>query len=129
MKVGMVSIPVSDPAKAFKHYTEVLGFEKVMFEPEQFLAIVKSPAAPDGVTILLEPTELSDIKEVKALKEVIYERGIPWMIFTSDNIEGTVKELKSKGVEFKGEIKETDFGYQTIFDDSMGNYIMLIQYK
>ena len=28
MKVAMVSLFVDDPAKAFNHYTEVLGFEK-----------------------------------------------------------------------------------------------------
>lgn len=129
MKVSMVSIFVEDPATAFKHYTEVLGFEKVMFEPEHYIAIVKSPADPNGVTIMLEPTEPGGLEVAKTYKKTLYEKGIPCMVFSSENIQETVKELKSKGVEFKGEITKTDFGQQAMFDDSLGNYILLIQYN
>lgn len=33
MRISMVSVFVTDPVKAFKHYTEVLGFDEVMFVP------------------------------------------------------------------------------------------------
>lgn len=42
MKIAMVSVFVEDPVKAFKYYTEVLGFEEVMYSPENYIVIVKS---------------------------------------------------------------------------------------
>ena len=33
MKIAMVSVFVEDPVKAFKYYTEVLGFEELMYSP------------------------------------------------------------------------------------------------
>ena len=48
MKIAMVSIFVEDPVKAFNNYTEVLGFEEVMYSPENYLAIVKSPLDNPG---------------------------------------------------------------------------------
>ena len=53
--------------------------------------------------------------------------GIPVISFSSNNIQKTVDELKEKGVKFKKDLVETDYGYEAIFDDSNGNYIQLIQ--
>ncbi len=127
MKVAMVSIFVADPAKAFKYYTEVLGFEEVMFMPEHYIAIVKSPLVPNGVNILLEPTEPGGIEIARQYKKKLYEMGIPVMSFSAEDIALTVEELKAKGVKFKKEPEKTDFGYEAVFDDDNGNYIQLIQ--
>ena len=62
MKIAMVSVFVEDPIKAFEYYTEVLGFEEVMYSPENYLAIVKSPLDSNGTTLLLEPTEPGGIE-------------------------------------------------------------------
>ena len=69
MKIAMVSIFVADPVKAFKYYTEVLGFEEVMYSPENYIAIVKSPLENNGTTILLEPTEPGGIEIAKKYKQ------------------------------------------------------------
>lgn len=127
IKVAMVSVLVKDPIKAFKFYTEILGFEKVMYSPENYLAIVKSPLAPNGVNILLEPTEPGGIEIAKKFKTEIYKMGIPIISFSSENIEATVKELKEKGVAFKKEITKNDWGTDAVFDDDNGNYIQLYQ--
>ena len=128
MKVAMVSVMVEDPSKAFKYYTEVLGFEEVMFDPENYIAIVKSPLARDGVVILLEPTEPGGIPIAKEFKKKIYEMGYPIISFSSEDLAKTVEELKSKGVKFKKDLTKTDWGYEAVFDDDNGNYIQLIKY-
>lgn len=127
MKIAMVSVFVEDPVKAFKYYTEVLGFEEVMYSPENYIAIVKSPLDSSGTTLLLEPTEPDGIEIAKEYKKKLYALGIPVITFSASNILKTVEELKQKGVKFTKEPAKTDYGYEAIFDDSNGNYIQLIQ--
>ena len=127
MKIAMVSVFVEDPVKAFEYYTEVLGFEEVMYAPENYLAIVKSPLEKNGPMLLLEPTEPNGLDIAKQYKKKLYEMGIPVISFGSDDIHKTVKELKAKGVVFKKDITKTDFGYDATFDDTNGNYIHLLQ--
>ena len=129
MKIAMVSVFVEDPVKAFKYYTEVLGFEEVMYSPENYLAIVKSPLDSNGTTLLLEPTEPGGIEVAKEYKKKLYAMGIPVISFSSNNIQETAGELKKKGVKFKKDPVKTDYGYEAIFDDSNGNYIQLIQFN
>ncbi len=127
MKIAMVSVFVEDPVKAFTYYTEVLGFEEVMYSPENYIAIVKSAADPNGVTILLEPTEPGGIEIAKKYKKELYEMGIPVITFSTTDIQGTANELKQKGVVFQKEPVETGYGFEAVFDDDNGNYIQLIQ--
>ncbi len=127
MKIAMVSVFVEDPVKAFKYYTEVLGFEEVMYSPENYIAIVKSPLDSNGTSLLLEPTEPGGIEVVKEYWKKLYALGIPVISFGSNNIQKTADELKKKGVKFTKEPVKTDYGYEAIFDDSNGNYIQLIQ--
>ena len=129
MKVEMVSVFVADPVKAFKYYTEVLGFKKVMYSPENYIAIVKSPLDSNGTSILLEPTEPGGIEIAKKYKSELYSTGIPVITFSTDDIQKTTDELKSKGVVFKKDPVKTNYGYEAIFDDANGNYIQLIQLK
>ena len=127
MKVAMVSIFVEDPVKAFKYYTEVLGFDEVMYSPEHYLAIVKSPLDQNGVSILLEPVEPGGIEIAKKYKHELYQMGMPVISFSSDDIEKTFEELKAKGVKFKKEPTKTEYGFEAVFDDDNGNYIQLYQ--
>jgi hypothetical protein len=43
MKIALTSVFVDDPLKAFKFYTEVLGFVQQTYIPEAYVAIVVSP--------------------------------------------------------------------------------------
>lgn len=127
MKISMVSVFVEDPVKAFEYYTEVLGFEEVMYSPEHYIAIVKSPLDSNGTTLLLEPTEPGGLEIAKAYKHKLFSMGIPVITFSSDDILKTTDELKKKGVKFRKDPVKTDYGYEAVFDDSNGNYIQLIQ--
>lgn len=127
MTVAVVSIFVADPAKAFAYYTDVLGFEEVMFAPEQYIAVVKSPLDPNGVTVLLEPTEPGGIEIAKQYKQELYSMNIPCITFGCVDIDKTYAELTEKGVVFKQEPTSTEYGKLAMFDDDNGNYIQLFQ--
>lgn len=127
MRLSMVSIFVADPAKAFRYYTEVLGFAEVMFVPDAYLAIVKSPQSDSDVSILLEPTEPGGIEIAGKYKEELYQLGVPVMTFSAEDIHATVEELKGRGVTFRKDPVKTDYGYEAVLDDDNGNYLQLIQ--
>ena len=127
MHIAMVSVFVEDPTKAFEYYTETLGFEEVMYQPEAYIAIVKSAMAEDGPMLLLEPTEPGGLEIAKKYKKELYDMGIPVMSFGAEDIYKTAEELKAKGVVFKKEVTQTEWGYDAVFDDGNGNYLQLIQ--
>ena len=127
MKIEMVSVLVEDPVKAFKFYTEVLGFQEVMYSPENYIAIVKSPVEKSGTTILLEPAGPGGLEIARKFKKEIYSMGLPVISFSSEDIFKTVEELKAKGVTFTKDPVKTNFGFEAVFDDTNGNYIQLLQ--
>ncbi|MCD6011269.1 MAG: hypothetical protein K0Q79_1131 [Flavipsychrobacter sp.] len=49
--------------------------------------------------------------------------------FYCDNIEQTVKELKEKGVQFKGDVEDHGYGFVTYFQVSGNFYVQLYQPK
>jgi len=53
--------------------------------------------------------------------------GTPDISFYCDNIEQTVKELKAKGVKFKGKIEDHGYGLVTFFEVPGGFDIQLYQ--
>lgn len=55
VKIALTSVFVDDPLKAFKFYTEVLGFVEKLYIPEAAPAIVVSPEQQEGTGLLLEP--------------------------------------------------------------------------
>ena len=68
MKITLTSILVDDQAKALAFYTDVLGFQEKTDIPlgERRWLTVVSPAAPDGVQLVLEPDEHPAAKQFKA---------------------------------------------------------------
>ena len=122
MKVAMTSIFVSDPDKAFKFYTDTLGFKEVLYNKEARLAIVASPLEPDGTALLLEPNE----KEfAKNYQETLYEKGLPVIVFSTEDIQKEYERLKKAGVKFKKKPTKTQWGIDAIFNDNQGNWIQL----
>ena len=68
---------VDDQQKALSFYTDVLGFVKKNDIPlgEHSWLTVVSPEEPDGVELVLEPSEHP---AVKPFKEALVADGIPW---------------------------------------------------
>jgi predicted enzyme related to lactoylglutathione lyase len=124
MKIALTSVSVNNPLEAFTFYTEKLGFIKKMYVPEAYIAIVASPEDPEGTSILLEPRGNLGSKE---FFDGIYNAKMPVIIFGTDDIHKEYEKLKSLGVKFIKEPTKTDWGIETIFDDTCGNYIQLAQ--
>jgi predicted enzyme related to lactoylglutathione lyase len=124
MRIGLTNVFVDDPAKAFKFYTDVLGFTERMFIPEAQLAIVASPEDPAGTGLLLEP---NGNPIASTYQQALYQQGLPAIVLSVDDIQGEYERLKARGVQFTGEPAKTDWGTQAVFDDTCGNYIQLHQ--
>lgn len=55
--------------------------------------------------------------------------GTPDISFYCDNIEKTVRDLKKKGVKFKGEIEDHGYGLVTFFKVPGNFYVQLYEPK
>jgi predicted enzyme related to lactoylglutathione lyase len=124
MKIALTSVHVTDPIKAFKFYTETLGFIQRVYMPEYSLAIVASPEEPGGTGLLLEP---SDNPIAKAYMEGVYNAGLPIIVFGVADCQAEYERLKGLGVTFTQEPTQSDMGITAVFDDTCGNYVQLHQ--
>jgi predicted enzyme related to lactoylglutathione lyase len=124
MKIALTSVLVDDPIKAFKFYTEVLGFRERMYVPEAYLAIVVSPEDPDGTGMLLEP-DSNPIS--KPFHQSVYEAGLPIIVFSVADIQAEYERLTALGVVFREPPTKVDWGIQAVFDDTCGNFIQIVQ--
>ena len=126
MKNVVTSVPVDDQANALKFYTEVLGFIKKTDIPVgefKWLTVV-SPDVPDGVELLLEP---SDNPAVQVFKKALVDQGIPYTSFAVDDVQKEYDRLTKLGVKFT--MEPTAMGPVTVavFDDTCGNLIQIAQ--
>lgn len=129
MKVRVTSIPVLDQEKALKFYTEKLGFVKKVDVPlsehSRWLTVVSNDQQ-DGVEILLEPAPIH-FEPAKVYQKALFEAGIPYTQFNSDNVQQDYERLVKLGVEFS--VKPTEMGTVRIavFNDTCGNNIQIVE--
>ncbi|UTF52595.1 VOC family protein [Natronosalvus rutilus] len=130
MEITVTSVPVDDQQKALEFYTNVLGFEKKTDEPvgeASWLTLV-GPDSPDGVELLLEPTENPTIdEELEAYRDALVTNGIPWTMFGCEDVEAEYERLSEHGVEFTQEPMTAGNVTMAVFDDTCGNLIQLVQ--
>lgn len=124
MKINLASVFVDDQDKALSFYTETLGFVKKTEMPAgefKWLTVV-SPEDPDGVELVLEP---SDHPAVKPFKDAIVADGIPYTSFAVADVQAEYERLRARGVKFVQE--PTSMGPVTtaVFDDTCGNLIQI----
>jgi catechol 2,3-dioxygenase-like lactoylglutathione lyase family enzyme len=124
VRINLAGIHVDDQEKALRFYTEVLGFVKKTDVPlgeHRWLTVV-SPEEPDGVELVLEP---SDHPAVKPYKEALVADGIPFTSFAVTDVHAEFDRLKGMGVTFTQE--PTAMGQVTtaVLDDTCGNLIQI----
>lgn len=128
MKITLTSVSIADYDKALQFYTHVLGFVKkhdiALGGGARWLTVV-SPEDVNGTELLLEPN--ADYPAMKALKESLFNDGIPFTTFQVDDIHKEYARLKKLGVEFA--MEPTNMGMTTvaIFNDTCGNLIQIHQ--
>lgn len=129
MKVKVTSIPVLDQEKALQFYTQKLGFVKKvdlpLSETTRWLTIV-SKEEQDGVEVLLEPAPIH-FEPAKVYQKALFDAGIPYTQFNSDNVQQDYERLVGLGVEFS--VKPTEMGTVKIavFNDTCGNNIQIVE--
>ena len=124
MRINLTSVFVDDQAIALRFYTEVLGFVKKTDVPmgEHSWLTVVSPDAPDGVELVLEP---SDHPAVRPFKASLASDGIPYASFAVGDVHAEHARLVEAGVRFTQ--APTPMGPVTtaVFDDTCGNLIQI----
>jgi catechol 2,3-dioxygenase-like lactoylglutathione lyase family enzyme len=128
LTINITSVFVDDQAKALAFYTDVLGFVKKTDVPAggaRWLTVV-SPAAPDGVELLLEP---DGHPAARPFKEALVADGIPFTQFAVEDVQAEFERLSAAGVRFVQE--PTDLGpvVMAVFDDTCGNLIQIAALK
>ena len=129
MKVKVIGIPVKDQEQALQFYTRKLGFVKKVDVPisedSRWLTVV-SKEEQDGPEILLEPSP-NHFEPAKVYQKALLDAGIPYTQFNVDNVQQEYERLVSLGVEFS--VKPTEMGTVkiTVFNDTCGNNIQLVE--
>lgn len=126
MRIWVTSIFVDDQAKALDFYTNKLGFEvknDIPMGEHRWLTLV-SKEQPGGTELLLEPSEHP---AAKPFKDALVADGIPFTSFQVDNLDAEFERLKGLGVEFTLEPMDAGPVRMSVFDDTCGNLIQLVQ--
>jgi catechol 2,3-dioxygenase-like lactoylglutathione lyase family enzyme len=124
MRINLASIHVDDQAKALAFYTDVLGFVKkndIPLGEYRWLTVV-SPAEPDGVELVLEP---SDHPAVGPYKDALVADGIPFTSFAVDDVQKEYERLRGLGVTFTQEPTVMGPVTTAVLDDTCGNLIQI----
>ena len=125
MKIQLASVIVDDPIKAFKFYTEVLGFIERVYMPEARLAIVASPEEPGGTGLLLEP---NDNPIAKTFQEGVYQQGLPVIVFGVEDIHKEYERLNKLGVVFRSQPTPQGPFLVADLEDTYGNIVQIAQF-
>ena len=126
MKIIVTSIFVENQDKALEFYSETLGFVKKHDVPAgefRWITLV-SPDNQGGTELVLEP---NDNQAAKDYQKRLFEQGIPVTMFGVDDVRKEYDRLLKHGVKFT--MEPTKMGNVTIsvFDDTCGNLIQIIQ--
>lgn len=129
MKIRLLSIPVSDQAKALAFYEDIMDFQKKhdidMGNGNRWLTLV-SKDEPDGPEICLEPAPLH-FEPSKVYQKAIYEAKLPWAQFNVENLDLEYDRLSALGVKFTMEPTDISTAKIAVLDDTCGNLIQLIE--
>jgi catechol 2,3-dioxygenase-like lactoylglutathione lyase family enzyme len=127
-RITITSVFVDDQAKAEAFYTGVLGFVKKQDVPmgeHRWLTVV-SAAEPDGVELLLEPSEHP---AAGPFKKALVTDGIPFTSFAVEDVHAEAERLKAAGVVFTQEPADLGPVVTAVFDDTCGNLIQIAAMK
>ena len=115
--VSVVSVNVTDQDKAIDFFVNKLGFEKTTDVPfgegERWIEV----KAPDGQTT---------INLYKASESGAGQGRFSSLSFYSDDVRGTVEDMRSKGVEITEDPNEQPWGVQAQFKDPDGNGYVIV---
>ena len=129
-----VQVWVHDQDEALAFYTEKLGLElrEDVTVPEmgnfRWLS-VGVPEQPDvAITLMAVPgPPVFDAETREKVMELMAKGAASGLFFSTDDVQGTYEELKSRGVEFQQEPTEQPYGIDAGFRDPSGNQMRVAQ--
>jgi catechol 2,3-dioxygenase-like lactoylglutathione lyase family enzyme len=124
VRINLTSVLVDDQDKALRFYTDVLGFVKKTEIPmgeHRWLTVV-SPEDPDGVELVLEP---SDHPAVGPFKAALVSDGIPFTSFAVQDVHAEFDRLRGLGVVFTQEPVAMGPVTTAVLDDTCGNLLQI----
>jgi catechol 2,3-dioxygenase-like lactoylglutathione lyase family enzyme len=122
--ITTASVFVDDQAAALAFYRDVLGFavkNDIPMGEHRWLTVV-SPDFPDGVELLLEP---SDHPAVAPFRAALVADGIPYTSFGVADVTAEHARLSALGVRFVSEPQSMGPVTVATLDDTCGNLIQI----
>jgi catechol 2,3-dioxygenase-like lactoylglutathione lyase family enzyme len=124
--ITMISLVVKNQAEALEFYTKKLDFEiKIDYQnpPPGDRWVAVGPKGQDIGLALVEPESFANVDWGK--------KGVggwaPPIVIEAEDLQKTYDELKSRGVQFKMELKQEAYGKAAIFTDPYGNLFEIVQ--
>lgn len=127
-RVSHVPIVVRDQQEALDWYTDKLGFEVMTDQPMpegQGRWLTVAPPGQAELEIILEPLEWGLAGDDPDTKETVIGRN--GLVFSVDDCEATVDELRERGVEIISEPEEVPWGISALIADLYGNVHNLVE--
>lgn len=126
MQIRHVIIKVDDQDKALAFYTKILGFVKTRDDRRGRLRwlTVSSRKGPKSAELVLEPNAS---RPALASQKALYDAVFPAAILSTDDIAAEYQRLKTLGVKFRGKPKKSGSRRFAFFDDTCGNFIVLLE--
>jgi catechol 2,3-dioxygenase-like lactoylglutathione lyase family enzyme len=128
-----VNVWVHDQDEALAFYTEKLGFELrddvTVAEMGNFRWLtVGLPGQDVALALLAVPgPPVFDDETRAALQTIVAKGAAGGLFFSTDDIQKSYEELKSKGVEFSQEPTQQPYGIDAGFRDPSGNQMRMAQ--
>lgn len=113
LQIGHIELFVKNPLISKEFYCNILGFEEVTIQTGNFVWLKK-----DDLEILLRPQISEDTSMADS-----YENSKMGLVLYTNDLQQTAKELKSKGLTFKGTV---DTEKCLTFTDLDGNWFQLV---
>jgi catechol 2,3-dioxygenase-like lactoylglutathione lyase family enzyme len=126
MQIRHVILKVDDLDKALAFYTNVLGFVKTRDDRRgrRRWLTVSSRKGRKSAELVLEP---NSYRPALASQKALYDAVFPAAILSTDDIAADYRRLKTLGVKFRGKPKKSGSRSFVFFDDTCGNFIVLLQ--
>ncbi len=114
--VSVIPVYVNDQEKAVDFYVNKLGFTKTIDEPYG-----------EGRWIQVQPPEGQATLTISRAADYGVTPGkFTGFVFYSDDVKGTVADLKAKGVNVTEDANEQPWGVQAQFEDPDGNGYVIV---
>jgi catechol 2,3-dioxygenase-like lactoylglutathione lyase family enzyme len=129
-----VQVWVHDQDEALTFYTEKLGMElrEDVTVPEmgnfRWLSVGVPGQDEVAITLMAIPGPPVFAEETRQQIQTLLSRGASGgLFFSTDDVQKTYEELKSRGVEFTQEPTEQPYGVDAGFRDVSGNHFRMTQ--